>query len=177
MTDFTFNLVCPALTPEDMRQIEALAKVNFILIYTVFSVALVLGLLGSIFTVITILLGSRSAVSPSRSRSTVNPFTVYICTLAGSDFISLFLASFTVYKVNEYGHVPDQENIVLVFRIFQSFSHWILTLICLERFISIRFPLRKSKIYTMKTVGFKHPACSYLERYPVTCGLSNPRGL
>ena len=115
VTDFTFTLVCPALTPEELRQIEALAKVKFILIYTVFSVALVLGLPGSIFTVITILLGSRSAVSPSRSRSTVNPFTVYICTLAGSDFISLFLASFTVYKVNEYGHDPDQVNIVFGF--------------------------------------------------------------
>ena len=153
MTGFTFILVCPPLTPEELRQIEVLAKVKVILIYTVFSVALVLGLLGSIFTVITILLGSRSAVSPPRCSSTANPFTVYICTLAGSDFISLFLASLTVYEVNDNGYVSIQEIMTfLVFRIFQSFSHWILTLICLERFISIRYPLRKSKIYTMKTV-------------------------
>ena len=169
VTNFTSNLLCPPPSPEELRQIEALDKVKVILSYTAFSVALVLGLPGSILTVITILLGSRSAVSPSRSRSTVNPFTVYMCTLAASDFISLILASFTIYKLARHAPISRLEFLtMLVYRIFQSYSHWLLALICLERFIAVRFPLQKSKIYTTRTVIFSTLLALVLSAIPFT---------
>ena len=140
----TSNPLCSyPSTPEELSHFQALLEASVILVDVVFSIALALGLPGSVFTVITIV--SSSAVSPA---------TLYICTLAVSDLVSLILASFTAYKLTDLLVSPTQQDIVTIYltRIFQSFSHWLLALICLERFVSIRFPVQKSRIFSTKTV-------------------------
>ena len=71
--------------------------------------------------------------------------------LAISDFTALLLASLTAYKVVTDQFLTQLEYISFyATRIFQAFSHWNLALICVERFVSVRYPFQKSRLYTRR---------------------------
>ncbi|RUS83079.1 hypothetical protein EGW08_009165, partial [Elysia chlorotica] len=110
--------------------------------YVAFSTALVLGLPGSILALIPL------------SRMPLKPSTLYIQLLAASDFASLLTASLVYYKIVGQKDMTDQDNLIKWFgRTFQCFSHWLLVLICLERYVAVRFPLQKARLYTMQNTS------------------------
>ena len=139
------NLSCPPLSGEEARSVESMCVAVAVQAYILFSAALVLGLPGSVFTLLTI------------SRLPRKPSTLYIGFLAASDFASLVFASLTFYDLSQPGsaNLNHTEQFVKWFgRIFQTFSHWLLVLICTERFVSVRYPLQKARLYTMRNTLF-----------------------
>ncbi|GFR97825.1 FMRFamide receptor-like [Elysia marginata] len=135
---------CPPPSDADIRRIKTLCAATSIQVSTVFSIALAFGLPGSVFTLVT--------ASSLKFRS---PTNLYLSSLAVSDFLALFLASLTSYKATDNSSFTDTTVIVLyVNRIFQALSHWILALICIERFISVQLPMHKARLYRDRVVFF-----------------------
>ncbi|GFS23526.1 FMRFamide receptor-like [Elysia marginata] len=139
---YTFSdKTCPPPTPEEMRQIDAVCYALEVQIDTIASVALIFGLPGSVFALITV------------CNMAVNPTTLYMGCLAVSDFISLIFG-IQVYRFPDDGSLTYTEIAAIWFgRIFQTFSHWTLALICLERFVSVRFPTQKRNLYSLRNTG------------------------
>ncbi|KAK3803820.1 hypothetical protein RRG08_041369 [Elysia crispata] len=130
---------CPPLTAEVFRQIEAVKEATETQVDTIFSIALVFGLPGSVLALVTL---SSMAVSPTKR---------YMSFLMVSDFAALLLASWTAFRITSYQPFTKLERIsIYVSRIFQAFSHWNLALICVERFVSVRYPFQKSRLYTRR---------------------------
>ncbi|KAK3741888.1 hypothetical protein RRG08_065460 [Elysia crispata] len=134
-----FDGPCPPLTAEELRRIKAVDEATQIQVNIIFSIALIFGLPGSVLALVTL------------SSMVVAPTTRYMSFLAISDFTALLLASLTAYKVVN-GLLLTQLDYIsfYVTRIFQAFSHWNLALICVERFVSIRYPFQKSRLYTRR---------------------------
>ena len=134
-----FDGPCPPLTAEEFRWIEAVREATQIQVNIIFSIALIFGLPGSVLALITL---SSMAVSPT---------TRYMSFLAISDFTALLLASLIAYKdVTDLFFTKLEYISFYVTRIFQAFSHWNLALICVERFVSVRYPFQKSRLYTRR---------------------------
>ena len=108
-------------------------------LYDMTSVASLIGLVlvipDSSFTVVTLLV-----------RSAPNWFTVYMCAMAVSDSITLCLALFTMIRFEN--HFLYQVTLT-----FQALSNWILAAICLNRYVSIRFPFITPQNFNLKIVG------------------------
>ena len=137
---FKPNPNCSPLRRSTLYRIERICSASQAYSYGLFSAALVFGLPGSIFALILV------------GRLPLKPSTLYIRLLAASDFVALFSASLTYYKIVNNGDMTHSDDFLKWFgRIFQCFSHWLLVLICLERFVAIRYPLRKARLYTMQT--------------------------
>ena len=130
---------CPSPTMEEMKQIGIVCEVTELQMDTIVSLSMIFGLPGSVLALVTV------------SSMTVSPPTVYMGCLAVSDFISL-LFGVQVYKLPDDGTFTYLEVVAIFWfgRIFQAFSHWTLSLMCLERFVSVKFPTQKSRIYTKK---------------------------
>ena len=124
---------CPTPTPEELRSIE-------VLVNSLFSIALALGLPGSALTLVTI----RKSLVPT-------PFKIYLCILSFSDFISLVLSSLVTYKSRDHDSLDLQTMVTIALSaiIFLSFSHWTLALICMERL----FPFGSQR----RHAGFTEP--------------------
>ncbi|KAK3781583.1 hypothetical protein RRG08_048921 [Elysia crispata] len=134
-----FDERCAPLTVEELRWIEAVQEATQTQMDILFSIALVFGVPGSILALVTL---SSMAVSPTKR---------YMSFLMVSDFAALLLASWSVYRATRGQFFTQLEQIgVYVFRIFQAFSHWNLALICVERFVSVRYPFQKSRLYTRR---------------------------
>ncbi|RUS85926.1 hypothetical protein EGW08_006329, partial [Elysia chlorotica] len=130
---------CSPPTVSDLQRFQAMCSASKTQSYVVFSAALVLGLPGSILALI--LLG----------RMPTKPSTLYLRLLAVSDFVALVSLSVTYYEITGYHHVTNLDNLLKWFsRIFQSFSHWLLVLMCVERFVAVRYPLHKARLYTIR---------------------------
>ena len=137
----TPNSSCSTPSDKEMRELSKICSASRLQGYILFSSALVLGLPGSVLTGIT------------AARLPLKPSTLYIRILAASDFLSLIFASLTYYAILDdfIRELESWEEFTKWFgRIFQSFSHWLLVLICLERYVSVRFPLQKARLYTMQ---------------------------
>ncbi|GFN95690.1 thyrotropin-releasing hormone receptor [Plakobranchus ocellatus] len=130
--------ICPPANNDERNQIRVLCKATTIQYKAIFSIALALGLPGSVFALITV------ATMPA------NPTIMYMGMLAASDFLSLTLASVTMYRASDRISWSYDSFVIWSGRGFQAFSHWMLALICLERYVSVRFPLQKSRVYSMK---------------------------
>ena len=134
-----FDERCPPLTAEESRRIVAVIEAGQIQVGTILSIALVFGLPGSVLALVTL---SSMAVSPTKR---------YMSFLAISDFAALLLTSCSTYRIIIYLFFTKLEQIsICVTRIFQVFSHWNLVLICVERFVSVRYPFQKSRLYTRR---------------------------
>ncbi|KAK3758793.1 hypothetical protein RRG08_054769 [Elysia crispata] len=122
---------------EEVRQINDLVAGASIHVGTVFCIALVFGLPGSVLALVSLF---SKAVSPTKR---------YMSFLAISDFAALLLANPTVYNITRE---PPSEILISVYfyRVFQTLSHWILVMICQERFVSVRYPFLKSRLYTRR---------------------------
>ncbi|KAK3749123.1 hypothetical protein RRG08_057107 [Elysia crispata] len=131
---------CPQPSEEEIRLIRALFTATKIQVYTIFSIALFFGLPGSVFALVTL---STIAVSPTKR---------YISFLAISDFAALILASSTIYRFAVDADSLTSFDMISISGsgLFQIFSHWILVLICEERFVSVRYPFQKSRLYTRR---------------------------
>ena len=134
-----FDGPCPPLTAEELRRIKAVDEPIQIKVNIIFSIALIFGLPGSVLALVIL---TSMAVSPT---------TRYMSFLAISDFTALLLASLTAYKVVTDQFLTQLEYISFyATRIFQAFSHWNLALICVERFVSVRYPFQRSRLYTRR---------------------------
>ena len=134
-----FDGPCPPLTAEEFRRMKAVTEDTQIQVNIIFSIALIFGLPGSVLALVTL---SSMAVSST---------TRYMSFLAISDFTALLIASLIAYKVATDHFLTQLEYISFyVARIFQAFSHWNLALICVERFVSVRYPFQKSRLYTRR---------------------------
>ncbi|KAK3789119.1 hypothetical protein RRG08_059977 [Elysia crispata] len=134
-----FDGPCPPLSEEELRWIGAVKEGTQIQLGTIFSIALVFGLPGSVLALVTL---SSMAVSPTKR---------YMSFLAISDFAALLFTSWTAYRITTDQFFIQLEQIsIYVTRIFQAFSHWNLALICVERFVSVRYPFQKSRLYTRR---------------------------
>ncbi|KAK3765517.1 hypothetical protein RRG08_054041 [Elysia crispata] len=150
------NTTCPIPSSSEYHLIKRICAAAATQSYVLFTIALVFGLPGSLFTFLTVL------------RMPLKPSTLYIRLLAGSDFTSLAVASLTYYKTLDLQRMTDwQEVCKWVGRFFQAFSHWLLVLICLERFVSVRFPLHKAKLYTLSTARYTCLAALLLSSVPL----------
>ena len=137
-----FDGPCPPLTAEEFRRMNAVLEAARMQVNIIFSIALVFGLPGSVLALVTL---SSMAVSPT---------TRYIRFLAISDFAALLLASWTAYRVTKDQDFTQLGLISLyITRTFQAFSHWNLVLICVERFVSVRYPFQKSRLYTRRATS------------------------
>ena len=136
---------CPWPTVEEMQQIDAWCESLEIQMDTIYCISLAFGLPGSILVVVTV------------SSMSVNPSTLYMKVLAVSDFLALLLGAQIFKMPNEGTFTIEDMRPMWLCRVFQAFSHWILALTCLERFICVQYPMQKSRIYTMRnaklTVG------------------------
>ena len=134
-----FDGPCPPLTAEELRRMKAVNETIHIQVKIIFSIALIFGLPGSVLALVTL------------SSMVVGPTTRYMSFLAISDFTALLIASLSAYKVTT-DHFFTQLDYISFYvpRIFQAFSHWNLALICVERFVSIRYPFQKSRLYTRR---------------------------
>ncbi|GFN74387.1 growth hormone secretagogue receptor type 1-like [Plakobranchus ocellatus] len=146
-----FPAICPPANNDQRNQIRMLCKATRIQNYVIFSIALALGLPGSVFALITV------ATMPA------SPTIVYMGMLAASDFLALTLASVTMYR-NSWTY--EKWFVFWCGRIFQAFSHWMLALICLERYVSVRFPLQKSRVYGMKLTWMSTAAVFLVSSIP-----------
>ena len=136
-----FDYPCPPISEEKLRLIEALEEATEIQVDTIFSIALIFGLPGSVLALVIV---SSMAACPT---------TWYMSSLSMSDLATLFLASLTSYKVTTDSSLTlFDKNSIYVCRIFQAFSHWNLALICVERFVSVRYPFQKSRLYTRRAM-------------------------
>ncbi|KAK3774268.1 hypothetical protein RRG08_027286, partial [Elysia crispata] len=129
---------CPWPTVEEMQQIDKVCQASEIQMDIIFSLSLVLGLPGSVLVVVTV------------SSMEVNPSTIYMKLLAISDFIALALGVQMFKMPNEGNFTIDDLRPMWLCRLFQAFSNWNLAMMCLERFISVQFPMRKNRIYTIR---------------------------
>ncbi|KAK3776545.1 hypothetical protein RRG08_015142 [Elysia crispata] len=129
----------PPLTAEEFRRIVAVIKATQIQVGTIFSIALVFGLPGSVLALVTL------------SSMAVSPMTRYMSFLAISDFAALLITSLSTYRIiRDLFFIQLDYISIYVTRIFQAFSHWNLALICVERFVSVRYPFQKSRLYTRR---------------------------
>ncbi|GFO21651.1 thyrotropin-releasing hormone receptor [Plakobranchus ocellatus] len=152
------NTTCQEPTEGDILQVERICSANITAAYVLFSIALVFGLPGSILALITVL------------RLSLKPSTLYIGLLAVSDFLSLVGASLTYYTLYTYYTLIKNSDPLVEWeefskwfgRIFQAFSHWLLVLICLERFVTVTYPLHKVKVYTLHNTVYTCIAASAL---------------
>ncbi|GFR78499.1 growth hormone secretagogue receptor type 1 [Elysia marginata] len=151
------NTTCPLPSDADMRIIKSICTAARTQGYVLFTVALVIGLPGSILALITM------------CRMPLKPSTLYLCLLSASDFVSLVFVSFTYYETLDIKRPSDwQELSKWIGRVFQAFSHWLLVLICVERFATVRFPLQKSTVYTVRTALYTCIAALLLSCVPLT---------
>ena len=153
-----FDEICPPLSEEVFRRIEAVKEATETQVDTIFSIALVFGLPGSVLALVTL---SSMAVSPTKR---------YMSFLMISDFAALLFASWTAYKLTSYQPFTKLERIsIYVSRIFQAFSHWNLALICVERFVSVRYPFQKSRLYTRRATFLSVGAAFTVSLVPFPC--------
>ncbi|GFN74396.1 thyrotropin-releasing hormone receptor [Plakobranchus ocellatus] len=151
---FNDPAICPHENNDESNQIRVLCKATTIQYKAIFSTALALGLPGSVFALITV------ATLPA------SPTIVYMGMLAASDFLALTLASVTMYRATDPNGWPYDWFVIWSGRIFQAFSHWMLALICLERYVSVRFPLQKSRVYSMKLTWMSTAAVFLVSSIP-----------
>ncbi|KAK3776544.1 hypothetical protein RRG08_015141 [Elysia crispata] len=52
---------------------------------------------------------------------------------------------------------------------FKTFSHWILAFICVERFVSVRYPFQKSRLYTRRATFLSVGAAFTVSLVPFPC--------
>ncbi|GFO21654.1 C5a anaphylatoxin chemotactic receptor 1-like [Plakobranchus ocellatus] len=148
---YNSNTTCQEPAEDDILLIERICSANKTVAYVLFSIALVFGLPGSILALITV------------SRLPLKPSTLYIGLLAISDFLSLIGASLTYYKLLTSDPIEEWEEFSKwLGRIFQAFSHWLLALICLERFVTVTYPLHRVKVYTLQNTLYTCIAASAL---------------
>ncbi|GFS22582.1 thyrotropin-releasing hormone receptor [Elysia marginata] len=124
----------------DLRHIEKICTATLLQGYVLFSVALILGLPGSGLVLLTL------------ARMPLRPSILYIRLLAVSDFVSLVFAGISYYNMLDADYVmTDSDHYSKWFgRIFQVLSHWLLVLICIERYVSVRFPFQKASLFTIR---------------------------
>ena len=123
---------CLASSPEENIIDPLLALYVFLSVASL--IALVLWITCS-FTVVTRLV-----------RPAPNRFTVYMCAMAVLDSITLCLTLFTMIRFEDH----------LLYRVtltFQAFSNWILTAICLERYVSIQLLFPTFRNFSWKKDG------------------------
>ncbi|GFR65009.1 G-protein coupled receptor [Elysia marginata] len=132
---------CPTPSRQELRNIRGLCSAVVVQNNIILYVALALGVPGSVFTLITV------------SSLKYSPAMVYLGSLAASDLLALFVSSLAYHRTVAKAYLTDREVLTMyIARIFQALSHWILALICLERFITVRFPMHKSRFYRRRTV-------------------------
>ncbi|KAK3773787.1 hypothetical protein RRG08_010996 [Elysia crispata] len=129
---------CPWPTVEEMQQIDIVCEALEIQMDFIFCTSLVFGVPGSILIVVTV------------SSMEVNPTALYMKLLAISDFLSLVLGV-QMFKMPNVGNFTiDDLRPMWLCRLFQAFSNWNVAMMCLERFVSVQFPMKKNRIYTMR---------------------------
>ncbi|GFS17274.1 thyrotropin-releasing hormone receptor [Elysia marginata] len=134
---------CSAPSSNEIRLIEIFCTAVFVQNDIIVYIALALGMPGSIFALVTV------------SSLKYSPGMVYLGSLAVSDFLALVFASIILvfFKVaDENESVLLKLKFIYAGRVFQAFSHWNLALICMERFITVRYPMCKSRFYSKRTV-------------------------
>ncbi|KAK3789120.1 hypothetical protein RRG08_059978 [Elysia crispata] len=150
-----FDEPCPPITVEEFRRIKAVDEATEIQVNIIFSIALIFGLPGSVLALVIL---TSMAISPT---------TRYMSFLAISDFTALLLASLTAYKIVTEKFLTQLEYISFyATRIFQAFSHWNLALICVERFVSVRYPFQRSRLYTRRATFLSVGAAFTLSLVP-----------
>ncbi|XP_035826813.1 uncharacterized protein LOC101845940 [Aplysia californica] len=131
----------PVQTPEEADQIRLLCNSADIMWEVLFWFAIVSGILGNGLAVFTI---------ASLPLSTA---TFYVGLLACSDMAAVFIRG-TSYILEDnmvYTRVSVTWNMFHMLGDFiVSYSNWLLVLICLERYLTVRFPLHKRYIFTVK---------------------------
>ncbi|GFR73858.1 hypothetical protein ElyMa_005740200 [Elysia marginata] len=82
---------CPVPSKEEQHTIRALCENTQTMVNTVFSLALATGLPGSVLVLVVF------------SRMTIRPNSLYMCTLAVSDFLYLSITSVGIYRDTAQG--------------------------------------------------------------------------
>ena len=130
--------------PEESKQIQdtiaSLCQATERMWTVCFWLSTATGLLGNSLAILTIL---------SLPMTTA---TFYVCLLAISDLLAILVrASLQLMVEHEVIELNSEVfNLAcLFFDYFASYSNWLLVLICFERFLTIRFPLRKRTCFTM----------------------------
>ncbi|GFO34037.1 LOW QUALITY PROTEIN: FMRFamide receptor [Plakobranchus ocellatus] len=128
-------------SPDEIDTIRSICRAKNIVIDVGVWCIVVPGLVGNGLVIFTI---------KSMPKSTS---TFFVGLLAVSDGLALCME--IIYRVLEIqGLSLDWETYIglygVVLEYFPSYSNWLLVLICLERFLSIRFPLQKRSLLTMR---------------------------
>ncbi|RUS88073.1 hypothetical protein EGW08_004126 [Elysia chlorotica] len=100
---------------------------------------------------VTGLLGNSLALVTLRSLP-MTPASLYVSLLAASDLAALLVRAGLQVLMDRAlvtWYSPTANLVCLLYDYFASYSNWLLVLICFERFLTIRFPLRKRTCFTM----------------------------
>ena len=150
---------CPIPSPDEIVRITSVCSAIELQMKTTLSLSLIFGLPGSALVLITV------------SNMVVNSATVYLGCLAASDIASLLYGIYISNRLPQYGSPTYSDFAGMWFgRVFQTFAHWTLALMCLERFISVKLPLLKSWIFTIKNTGLSASAAFFLSAVPFIWG-------
>ena len=109
---------------------------------TVSCLTLTFGVPGNVFILLTV------------SRMAVRPTALYLGFLAVSDVMVLGLSYFDIFDILYFLNMSVRYCFAFYFSLmtFRTFSDWILIFLCVERFVSLRFPLQKHRLFTKRTV-------------------------
>ena len=131
----------PVQTPEDIQQIAGICLSADRMWNFLFWFLIAIGTVANSLAMFTI---------ASLPLSTA---TFYVGLLAFSDLVAVLIksTSFVMEDNNVYTHFSIEWTIFhMLGDIAVSYSNWILVLICLERFLTVRFPLHKRYYFTIR---------------------------
>ncbi|CAG5120921.1 unnamed protein product [Candidula unifasciata] len=130
----------PIQTPDEIDTIQTLCDAADIIWITGFWFSVVSGIVGNGLAILTI---------ASLHASTA---TFFVGLLAVSDLIAICIQVLVQYadKYGIYNRASASwELSIMLYDISISYSNWLLVLICLERYLTVRFPLHKRYYFTL----------------------------
>ncbi|KAL8578620.1 hypothetical protein ACOMHN_007078 [Nucella lapillus] len=132
------NTTLYMLTAEENATIQRLADIKHSIVASYMWVVFLIGFPSNVVCVLTVL-----------SMSSLSTATLYVALLAVVDALTL-LAKLLVQQLNfHHAYYGDFgcKAINLVY-ILNCYAHWVLVLVCFERFLAVRWPLKKAVFFT-----------------------------
>ncbi|XP_076470708.1 uncharacterized protein LOC143300713 [Babylonia areolata] len=126
------------LSPEENATIQRLNEARASIFASYMWVIFILGFPGNVACVLTVI-----------SMSTLSTATLYVALLAVVDALTLLgklVAQQLTYHQSYLGDSGCKATSII--NIFNCYAHWVLVLVCFERFLAVRWPLKKAVFFT-----------------------------
>ncbi|CAG5124568.1 unnamed protein product [Candidula unifasciata] len=139
--EFNASTCLPLQTPDEIATIETLCQAADVIFITGLCFSVITGIIGNVLAILTI---------ASLPRSTA---TFFVGLLAVSDLVGICIQTVVYFldKHRMYSRATQYWDVFpMLYDMVASYSNWLLVLICLERYVTIRYPLHKRSYFTMR---------------------------